>query len=333
MLNYRHLYEEIGKGIMAAAELQEALEAQVQPVVPEDTIAEAGRKVLLGELVDMLKHEAGSRTGENVEDVHDMRVAIRRMRSLLRLLEPYYKSKTIRGYSRDLRRIGWALGDVRDLDVLLDDLKQYQSKLDAEGQAALQEMIDFLDRRRAAAREELNDVLDSKFYRRFVKDFSKFLTKAEQKAKQANGEVVPYQVRHVLPMLIHDRLAAVRAYETAIPTDDAKTMHQLRIEFKRLRYAISLFDGLLGSSINDFIEEIKRIQDELGRLNDIHTARSRLDAWLDDAEDNFSGVLAGYLSYLEAEEPKLKAEFPAEWARFNNRKVQQKLSNALLALV
>jgi CHAD domain-containing protein len=324
----------MGKGIMVAAGLLESLESQVQPVALEDTITEAGRKVLLGELLNMLKHEAGSRTGENIEDVHDMRVAIRRMRSLLRLLEPYYKSKMIRGYSRDLRRIGWALGDVRDLDVLLEDLKKYQSTLDAEGQAALQEMIDFLDKRRATAREELNDMLDSKFYRRFVKDFSKFLSKADAKMKgQANGEVVPYQVRHVLPMLIHDRLAAVRAYETAIPTDDAKTMHQLRIEFKRLRYAISLFDSLLGSSINDFVDEIKRIQDELGRLNDIHTARARLDAWLDDAEDNFSGVLAGYLTYLEAEEPKLKADFPAEWARFNNRKVQQKLSNALLALV
>jgi CHAD domain-containing protein len=319
---------------MVDHEILEALEGQVQPVAPQDSMAEAGRKVLLGELVTMLKHEAGSRTGENIEDVHDMRVAIRQMRSTLRLLKPYFKSKTIQAFSHDLRRIGGALGDVRDLDVLLEDLKQYQTTLDAERQASVQEMIDFLDKRRAAAREELNDLLDSKFYRRFVKDFSKFLMKADEKAKDhQDSGVAPYQVRHILPMLIHERLAAARAYETVIPTDDPKTMHRLRIEFKRLRYAISLFEGLLGSSINDFIEEIKRIQDELGRLNDIHTARARLDTWLDDADDNFSGVLAGYLGYLETEEPKLKAEFPAAWKRFNSRKVQQKLSNALLNLV
>src|SRR5688572_21869623 len=95
------------------------LESQVQSVSPQDTMAEAGRKVLLADFIKMLKHEAGARTGEDIEDVHDMRVATRRMRSALRLFESYFKPKWVDAYSRRLRKIARALGVVRDLDVLI----------------------------------------------------------------------------------------------------------------------------------------------------------------------------------------------------------------------
>ncbi len=54
------------------------LEAQMHPMSPEDPMPEAGRKALLAEFVKMLKHEDGSRNGEDIEDVHQMRVASRR---------------------------------------------------------------------------------------------------------------------------------------------------------------------------------------------------------------------------------------------------------------
>src|SRR4051812_17496203 len=94
----------------------ELLQAQLQPVEPLDTMAEAGRKILLSDLVKMLDHEAGSRSGEDLEDVHDMRVALRRMRSTLRLLADYYKPKTIDPYLVEMRKLAHALGTVRDLD-------------------------------------------------------------------------------------------------------------------------------------------------------------------------------------------------------------------------
>ena len=76
-------------------------------------------RLLAVQLNRMKRHEAGSRTGEDIESVHQMRVAIRRMRSLFRLVGAYYKPKTVDKYSRDLRRIARALGNIRDLDVLI----------------------------------------------------------------------------------------------------------------------------------------------------------------------------------------------------------------------
>src|SRR5262249_50008344 len=147
-----------------------------------------------------------------------------------------------------------------------------------------------------------------------------------------NGDVTPSQVRHLLPAMIYDRLAAVRAYEGVIDVAPEPTLHALRIEFKRLRYTVSLFDAVLGSQISEFIDELRTIQDTLGQIHDAATARGRLDALLDDDNDHHSEALNAYLEHLESEQKALIEQFKGMWDNFNSRKVQQKLSTALLAL-
>lgn len=305
----------------------EKITPAIAPVLPEDSMAEAGRKILLAELSKMLQHEAGSRTGENIEDVHDMRVAIRRMRSTIRLLKPYIRWKRIRAYNRNLRRLGRVLGAVRDLDVMIEQIQTYQLTLDAEAQAVLQPVVEALIARRDEARAALNEYLDSKSYHRLVKSFCDFLMQPLPQRTDKDG-VVPYQVRHVLPVLIADRLSAVRAYETVLTQADAKTLHALRIEFKRLRYLLSLFQQVLGEQAVEAVEEIKTIQDHLGHLNDGTVARSRLEGLLADENP----ALNGYLAFLDTREAGLKDSFMVAWARFNSRKIRQKLAAAVLAL-
>ena len=301
-----------------------------QPINPTDRMTEAGRKVLLIDWIKMLECEAGSRTGEDIEYVHDMRVSIRRMRSLLRLLRPYYDGREAKKMRDSLSRIGLSLGTVRDLDVLLENLHVYQLTREAEQQAALQEVIDDLEARRVAARAALVTLLDSKFYRQFVKSFSTFLLTPEAGVAQVKTTgVAPVQIRHLLPVLIHDRLAVVRAYDSILLEADAPTLHGLRIEFKRLRYTLSLFGDLLGDTSASYITEIKTLQDCLGHMNDVTTARLQLKDYLDTSH---STALAPYFAHMEAQEAEQKAKLSALWTHFNSRKVQQKLATALLAL-
>src|SRR4051812_34049303 len=93
----------------------ESLQAHALLIEPLDTMAEAGRKALLDDLIKMMSHEAGSRSGEDPEDVHDMRVALRRMRSIIGLLGGYYKPKALDPYVDEMRKIARSLGTVRDL--------------------------------------------------------------------------------------------------------------------------------------------------------------------------------------------------------------------------
>jgi CHAD domain-containing protein len=307
------------------AERIEFLEQARQPVAGDDLMAEAGRKVLLDEFIRVLRHEAGSRTGEDIEDVHDMRVATRRMRSVFRLLAPYYKRNAVHDHQEMLRRLAWALGNVRDRDILIGNLRTYIKPVRGNGRTELLGVIDALDQERITFRAELVELLDSKAYKRFLKDFVEFLTVAGAGAKTPATEVSPSQVRHILPVMVHHRLAAVRAYDPILATADATTLHALRIEFKRLRYTVSLFQKVLGDQIDDFISSIKAIQDCLGHMNDAATARGLLEGFEGAAVEK-------YLSSVQEHETALLGEFGELWAHFNSRKVQQKLSTALLAL-
>lgn len=313
----------------------EALKAASTPVQAEDSMAEAGRKILLGDFIRMLNHEAGSRTGEDIEDVHQMRVATRRMRSAFRLLGQYYKDKPVRPFVGYLRKVAQALGGVRDLDVLIDDLERYQQTLDAKTAKALGATIALLDKKRRKARKRLVALLDSKDYAGFVRSYAKFLTKPGKGAKSLNGDgPSPHQVRHALPVEIHTHLADVRAYDTVLPDAPVETLHALRIEFKRLRYIVDYFQVVLGATSGDYLKGIKAIQDHLGRINDIEVATNTLmdiadDDRLDAAQ---AAALDAYLEAIKVEGEALITGFPEVWERFNTRTMQGKLASALLVL-
>ncbi len=322
-----------GKKAVQREQLLEHLQEQMQPVQPDDPMAEAGRKVLLSEFIRMLQHEAGSRSGEDIEDVHKMRVAIRQTRSAIRLLETYYKPDVLRPFDGDLKRIMRALGAVRDLDVMIHDLRQFDTPAEPAQAAALQEVIDALNHRRDVARAALVKTLNSKTYRRFVKAYTKFLSRPGKGALRPAADVVaPYQVRHVLPPLIYEHLAAVRAYDPVLEEADSETLHALRIEFKRLRYVVSLFSGILGKDIDAFISELKQMQDVLGRMNDIEVARQSLTDLMEDLDGGQSAALWLYIEHLEQEKPALHARFPEVWRRFNRKGVQRKLASAVAVL-
>jgi CHAD domain-containing protein len=313
-------------------ELIETLQPQIQPVQPDDTMAEAGRKVLLDQLVKLLHYEEGSRRGENIEEVHDMRVATRRIRSTLRLLEDYYKPKTMRVYRRQLRKLARALGSVRDLDVLVADMQQFTDTLDEQHKGDIQAVIKKLNEERALARHDLIRVLDKADYRRFVHDFSDFVTHSSAGAKGNDGDIHPTQVRHILPALLYSHVGAVRAYNDVLAEADGATLHALRIEFKRLRYAVALFADLLGNSVKDFVKEVKAIQDHLGRMQDIVTAQGNLNPMVSQLTDGQAESLQLYLDHIEAESQELRQKVDELWTRFNAKTVQKQLATAVTAL-
>lgn len=354
-------------------ETLENLKAHLRAIEPNDTMTEAGRKALLADFVAMLDHEAGSRSGEDSEDVHDMRVATRRMRSGFRLLEDYFKPKAIYPFQRRLRKVARALGAVRDLDVMSADLRKYidtlsnpdekpkakssRKKNAAEGtestgaavssdasaqnagsqaqnavpptpKEALLQVVALLEAQRNYLREELIDVLDSKGYQTFLQRFGAFLTDGSLKV----GKDAPYTVNLTVPNLIFERLAAVRAFDSEIENADPEVLHRLRVEFKRLRYAVSYFQDVLGKEARDFIDELKRIQDHLGRLNDVVVAQAELNDLLEDLDPVQQEALQGYLNTLAETETRLMAEFPDVWKRFNTKAVQQKLGVAVVGI-
>jgi len=313
---------------MAKQSILETLQANETTPHPHDTMAEAGRKAMLHDMIQLLENETGSRSGERPEDLHQMRVATRRLRSLFKLLDAYYKSKKLKPHVEHVQRLASLLGDVRDMDVMIGALQN-------DDQADILPIIEKLERERGKARKKLVKFLDASEHKQFVKDFSKFLLKEGKWAKKVNTEASePYQIRHVLPVIVNERLAAVRAYDTMLTEPDPGLLHKLRIEFKQLRYLIAHFAELLGTGADDFIEELKVIQDYLGGLNDTFNAQVQLTSLREKVDLTSQQLqrLQTYLDQLHETHQSYLDDFGDVWERFNTRTVQQKLSNALLVL-
>lgn len=310
-------------------------------LLPDDAMAEAGRKVMLFHFERMLLHEPASRLGEDIEAVHDMRVAIRRTRSALRLFRPFYDAETIRPFRRSLRRIALTLGEVRDLDVFIDKAQQFSQRYPDSSLAPL--FVEWQDRL-ADARATLIEELDGKKFRRFVKKFHIFLTTPGKGALTLAepGQVAAYQVRHVAPRLIYEHYEQVRAYDPVIGSASLPTLHMLRIAFKRFRYTLEFFEEVLGPDVKPVIKEVKGMQDLLGDLNDTRVAGELLRDFVDQQYAEYGGRLlsarpdiTGVIEYAaaqDAEQQRLLAALPKAWANFNRDDLRRCLALAVAAL-
>ncbi|MBN2305093.1 MAG: CHAD domain-containing protein [Anaerolineae bacterium] len=309
-------------------------------ILPGDAMAEAGRKALFFHFERMLKHEPGSRLGVDIEAVHDMRVATRRMRSAFRLFKPFYKKGVIHPYLDGLRRVGDALGEVRDLDVAIEKAGRFQAD---HPDLTLDPLLTAWNKRRSKARRTLITRLDSKDFARFVDKFHTFLTTPGKGAKPIPSDAVSaYQVRHIAPRLIYAHYEQVRAYDTVLDGAPIETLHALRIDFKRFRYALEFFADVLGPEARQVIEDVKIMQDHLGDLNDACVAADALRDFVDAHHVRYSGVplfmrpdISGVLAYAAAqqdEQRRLLDTFPAAWEHFNRARLRRDLALAVAAL-
>lgn len=293
----------------------------------DDSMAEAGRKVLRYHFLQMLLHEPGTRLGEDIEELHDMRVATRRMRAAFQVYGEYFQRKTTRDLLRGLRATGRALGPVRDMDVFIEKADMYLHSLQDSAHADLSPLLDQWREMRAVSREKMLAHLDSDAYAKFVYQMNEFVNTPGMGAVAFDPAAPqPYRVREVAPMLVYTRLAAVRAYTQLLDNASYEQLHALRIDFKYLRYTVEFFREVLGPEARFVIDEIKRMQDHLGDLNDADVACGMLQDFLEaweptqihlplEARQNPEPIVR-YLAYRTDERHQLLVNFPQSWQRF-----------------
>ncbi|MBN2147028.1 MAG: CHAD domain-containing protein [Anaerolineales bacterium] len=334
------------------------LEASEQPPVPElpmpqpierpgvlaeDSLAEAGRKTLLYLFAEMLRHEDGTRLGEDIEALHDMRVATRRMRAAFDVFADAFDPKVLKVHLKGLRQTGRTLGRVRDLDVILEKANHYLDTLAEQTRLGLSPLIGSWKAERDSAREEMLIYLNGRAYADFKRRFNQFVqTPGEGASMGQDWPPLPQLVREVVPVQIYTRLANVRAFDAILHCASVKQLHALRIEFKKLRYTMEYFREVLGNETKKVIDELKRMQDHLGDLNDAEVACQMLNDFLQtwearqidlplDQRQNPEPVV-GYLAYRHAERYRLIVSFPSLWERFNRPELRLYIAQAVASL-
>jgi len=238
-------------------------------VTGEFAVEQAGR--FLGELAIQIKRARGSRSAERI---HDLRVALRRFKSVLQALESCFPDDGARAIRLRLKGIMGAAGDVRDRDIAAELVGQMGAP-----ESGLLAGRFRSDRKKAAA------VLSG-----LLKGWVDGQVGAEwDRALKAGGGEAAYCAK---PVMDSARNAIRRIAEKQLRRgkralrEDAppKKLHRLRIATKEFRYTVDLFAPVLGDSAAKLVDELKELQTLLGDINDLASAR-RLVETADDSGD------------------------------------------------
>lgn len=333
----------LGEAGLDAEKLESLMSMQSPGIKPDDPLAEAGRKAMSYNFAEMLRHEAGTSLGEDIEALHDMRVATRRMRAAFEVFADGFEPKRIKVHLKGLRATGRALGRVRDLDVFMEKAGRYLETLPEDHRAGLDPLLEAWRGEREADRAVMLEHLNGEGYANFKRKFLAFLATPGAGARRLSRAVpTPNLVRHVLPALIYTRLAAVRAYEPILDTASLEQLHGLRIEFKQLRYTLEFFSEVLGEEAQEIIAIIKGLQDHLGDLNDADVACQLLRTFLDEWDTRQAGLpveerqnpepVVAYLAAKHAERHHLMITFRKAWQGFDRPELRAKLASAVSVL-
>jgi len=303
----------------------------------DEPMAEAGRKILRFHFERMLANEAGTRKGEDIEALHHMRVATRRQRAAFRIASPYFKRKGVKAFRDELRALAGHLGEVRDLDVLIEAAEAYGASLKGAA-AALDPLLDEWRSRRDGARDELLSHLDGEAYRDFTRRFGEFLSSRGAGVKDTPGDPPrPRLVRHVLPTEIWDHYGRLRAYETVMEWAPVQTIHSLRIEDKRLRYLLEFFAEALGPGLSGVLEALVGLQDHIGELHDVDVTIGLLRDFLmrssyASTDPAVTAAVGRYLNLKQARLRSLQRTLKRPWKRVVGKRLRTALSRAVARL-
>lgn len=271
----------------------------------------------------MLAHQEMAYAGTDLEGVHQMRVALRRLRSALSLFSPMLDRDQARGWRERMRELAGQLGRARDLDVFIDEgLADTSGKLLLPGEGALRELA--LRKRAEVYASDVRPMLESDAYQRFCAEFPRWIEQSLDRSLNSNSKNNPVNnpvnnldnpgladnkrgrklARPIIDRackLLDKQDRRVLNIGNAVDRHDAPAMHQLRIETKKLRYATEFFRPLF-TGMGQFIGCLKGIQNLLGIMNDLALTQSLLDDLLSASPEErdlqcYAGALIGWRSY------------------------------------
>ena len=229
------------------------------------------------------------------ERVHDLRVAIRRLRGAVRL---FGKGKPVRRAEEELRSFQTALGTLRDLQVQLSRLTRLGRKLPPEEAAVVLQVRTTLNQTRASSVDAAREALG-----RWAKRGPRAL--AELEGLRPKGKLGGHRLRKRLVRQLEE--VEERA-QSALADPGPLPMHQLRITVKRFRYALEFLEPAMPEETAEIRAEMVPLQTALGELHDLDVQISLVDA---HASPESLPEAANLLRRLRAERERLGADLVA----------------------
>lgn len=247
-----------------------AVRAGHVPLLPETTAEDAFR-VIARECLRQLTANMRATAGGSPEALHQMRVALRRLRASISAFSEMLEGGQTGEMKSSLRWLGRSLGTARDLDVLLADMHHR----DARG-AVLKSVISRFEKRRQNAYDGLKKTLSSGRFRSLMLDVLAWIECGNWRTRRgplAKSEREQPVIAHAAREL-RQRYRKLAKHLDSLPQLDPAGRHQVRIRAKRLRYAVEFFGDVFAGKKNiqrrdALLSALKDLQSALGDLNDI----------------------------------------------------------------
>jgi CHAD domain-containing protein len=281
------------------------------------TVADVVRLALSSSVDRLLEHEQGVVAGSDPEQVHQARVATRRMRSDLRTFQDFLDPDWANELRAELQWLGRELGEVRDIEVMLDRLRNDARALPDAHHEQAEHVVRRLVADWHGARRHIVDALaDERF--RALRD--------RLIAAAGHARVTPWahlRATEALPPVVRKPWKKLRSAVEELDDDPPDAaLHEIRIRAKRARYAAEAVAPVFGKPARRYARAIEAIQTVLGDHQDAVVAAEWLAKTATEC-DHEEAFAAGMLAAREAEAARAaRAEFPDTWRAARREKLR-----------
>lgn len=271
-------------------------------------------RIILAQLSKMMSHEKGTLRGDDIECLHRMRVASRRLRARIQDFTVLFGGRSYRRIQKQVRAITRRLGTARDLDVFEAYLKS-MFRNDSGLMEPAAALLLRVHAQQAASRRELGRFFGRVRRREIVRKIRRYFHR--HRRGPMNKAVLREHMRSFSRQVIEPRWNTLEAYRRNKFTgsDGAAELHRMRIRAKKLRYSLEIFKIYYGEDYTRLILEVWKVQDTAGRVHDLEIYEQRIrklvkSGSLDTVSRN------ALLDYCRKERAESFSEFQRTWRAF-----------------
>lgn len=288
----------------------------LKPEMPSNTAAKVIHKNLLHTLNQNLN---GVIKDIDTEFLHDFRVASRRTRAALTQIKDVFDQESTDKFNSGFREIGKQTNKMRDLDVYLIHKHEYINRLPKNMQIHIDPFFEQLQKDRTLEHKKLNRYLKSQKYLKLVTDWNRFLSSTADKYVGSNGKIPIIEL--AITFIKTQYIKVLKLGNKISDNSQDSMLHKLRIQCKKLRYLLEFFGSLFPQDeINILIGNLKKLQDNLGKFNDLSVQQKFLKHFVVNKTFSTDTVLAiGYLvGKLNDEQNVVRENFKKSFGNFDS---------------
>ena len=298
-------------------------EVRVKKLRRNATVAELVRFTIAGATMRLIQHDPAVRQGSDPEAVHQARVAIRRLRSDLKTLEPLITPAAVSRFREDLAWLGGLLGAVRDLDVLAHRIEDHAERVPRAEDEARDALVSVCRDDRRVRWLELVEGMGSP---RYINLLEALVTASHEPpvVKRLSNRRARPRFRKLVRKSWRRTARAVGDLGRE-PSDPS--LHEVRKRAKRARYAAELGPDLFGRPARRLAKRLEKVQDTLGELQDAVVAEDYLASLPARGISASAAYVAGAIACREdGVRASVRRRWRADWDSANEKRLRRWLT-------